>query len=199
MTQPAVLASRASPQVPGRDIDDRLADMVEIDDFDSFVQGRTHALLRSAFLLTGDQDLAEDLVQASLARTHRAWRRLNHSDNAESYTRRVMYHLQVSWWRRRRVAEFITAEPPEPRDGGADAIAATDLRLVIATALLKLSAKQRAVLVLRFFDDYTAAEAAELLGVSVGTVKSQTSRALARLRVVAPELADVQFEERGMR
>jgi DNA-directed RNA polymerase specialized sigma24 family protein len=72
------------------------------DEFDSFARARTHALLRSAYLLTGDQQLAEDLVQSALTRTHQAWRRLAHSGNAESYARRTMYHLQVSWWRRKR-------------------------------------------------------------------------------------------------
>jgi RNA polymerase sigma-70 factor (sigma-E family) len=171
--------------------------MRENDEFDEFVRGRTHALLRSAFLLTGDQHLAEDLVQASLARTHRVWARLEHIGNAESYTRRVMYHLQVSWWRRRRVPEWVTDVPPEPR-GGYDGTGSADVRIVVGAALLRLSAKQRAVLVLRFFEDRTAEEAADLLGVSVGTVKSQTSRALARLRVIAPELTSLQLEDRSI-
>jgi DNA-directed RNA polymerase specialized sigma24 family protein len=79
-------------------------------DFDSFVRTRTPALLRSAYLLTGDQHLAEDLVQAALARTHRSWKQLHYSGNAEAYTRKTMYHLQVSWWRRRRVAESMPGE-----------------------------------------------------------------------------------------
>ena len=170
-----------------------------IEEYEQFVRARTPALLRTAYLLTGDQHLAEDLVQASLARTHRAWLRLDRHDNAEAYTRRVMYHLQVSWWRRRRVAESVTPEPPEPRGGGGDAIAATELRMVVAAALLRLAPKQRAILVLRFFEDYTAAQVAELLEVSVGTVKSQTSRALVRLRVLVPELADIHLEERTLR
>lgn len=162
-----------------------------MDDFDAFVRARTPALLRSAYLLTGDQHHAEDLVQSALARTHRAWRRLRETENAEAYTRRTMYHLQVSWWRRSRVAESLTGEPPEPRlrgGGATDPAGQTALRLTLRQALLKLTTRQRAVLVLRFFEDRTEAEAAELLGVTVGTVKSQTAKALARLRVVAPEL-----------
>jgi RNA polymerase sigma-70 factor (sigma-E family) len=162
-------------------------------EFDSFVRARTPALLRSAYLLTGDQHLAEDLVQSALARTHRSWRRLYDSGNAEAYTRKTMYHLQVSWWRRGRVAESLSAEVPETRRR-ASGPSSTDRVAVLITlraVLLKLSTRQRAVLVLRFFEDRSEAECAELLGVTVGTIKSQTSRALARLRTVAPELAEL--------
>ncbi|GAB7041364.1 SigE family RNA polymerase sigma factor [Catenuloplanes niger JCM 9533] len=150
-------------------------------DFDDFVRGRTPALLRAAYLLTGDQHLAEDLVQSALAGTHRAWRRLERVDNAEAYTRKIMYHLQVSWWRRRRVAEVLPGDLPE-RAGRAG----TDptLRLTLRAALLTLPPRQRAVIVLRFFEDRTEAETAYLLGVTVGTVKSQTAKALAKLRAV---------------
>lgn len=149
------------------------------DEFDLFVRTRTHALLRSAYLLTGDQQLAEDLVQSALTRTHQSWKRLADTANAEAYTRRTMYHLQVSWWRRRRVAEVMPERMPDPpRD---DHAAAVSLRLAMRDALSQLSAKQRAVLVLRFFEDFTEREVADLLGVSLGTVKSQTAKALARL------------------
>lgn len=163
-------------------------------DFAEFVRARTPALLRTAFLLTGDQQLAEDLVQAALTRTHRSWRRLRERDHAEAYTRRAMYHLQVSWWRRHRPAESLTGEVPEPRQrGAADHATTVVTRLVLLAALRRLTAAQRAVLVLRYFDDQTEAQAAAVLGVSVGTIKSQTSKALARLRDVAPELADHYF------
>ncbi|SIN27948.1 SigE family RNA polymerase sigma factor [Micromonospora cremea] len=170
-------------------------------EFDSFVRARTPALLRSAYLLTGDQHLAEDLVQSALARTHRSWNRLRDSGNAEAYTRRIIYHLQVSWWRRRRVSESMPGELPEPRGGDSapDHAHQTSLRVTLRAALLKLSAKQRAVLVLRFFEDRTEAEAADLLGVTVGTVKSQTAKALARLRAVAPELAELYILEGSTR
>jgi RNA polymerase sigma-70 factor (sigma-E family) len=169
---------------------DRLAD-----EFDSFVRSRTPALLRAAYLLTGDQHLAEDLVQSALARTHRAWGRLHDRGNAEAYTRKVMYHVQVSWWRRSRVAESLPGDLPEPRRAhGTDHGDATGTRLMLRRALLKLTSKQRAVLVLRFFEDHSEAETAELLGVALGTVKSQTAKALARLRAVAPELGELYLE-----
>ncbi|NIL58468.1 SigE family RNA polymerase sigma factor [Salinispora arenicola] len=170
-------------------------------EFDSFVRTRTPALLRSAYLLTGDQHLAEDLVQSALARTHRSWNRLHHSGNAEAYTRKTMYHLQVSWWRRRRVAESMPGDLPEP--GGGDSVSdhaqQSTLRITLRAALAKLSTKQRAVLVLRFFEDRTEVETAYLLGVTVGTVKSQTAKALAKLRTVAPELAELYVPEGSVR
>jgi RNA polymerase sigma-70 factor (sigma-E family) len=164
------------------------------DEFAAFVRARTPALLRSAYLLTGDQHLAEDLVQSALVRTHRAWSRVNALGNAEAYTRRAMYHLQVSWWRRRRVAESPTGDaaarsaPAEP-----DHAELTALRLSLRVALVQLPPRQRAVVVLRFFDDLSEAQAAEVLGVTVGTIKSQTVRALARLRASAPELGDASM------
>jgi RNA polymerase sigma-70 factor (sigma-E family) len=158
-------------------------------DYAHFVRTRTHALLRSAFLLTGDQHLAEDLVQEALARTHRAWQRLDRLDNAEAYARKVMYHAQVSIWRRPKVAEVLPADFEPDRNHGADDHAESAVeRLVLRRALLRLSPKQRAMIVLRFFEDHTEAEAAQLLGVSVSTVKTQTGRALDRLRALLPDL-----------
>ncbi len=167
--------------------------MGDIDDFDAFVHARTAALLRSAYLLTGDQHLAEDLTQAALARTHRAWRRLRETRNAEAYTRRVMYHLQVAWWRRPRVRERLTDTPPDVRASMSSFEERFVARATLRQALQRLTAAQRAVLVARFFEDRTVADTAELLGVSIGTVKSQTVKALQRLRTVAPELADLYF------
>jgi RNA polymerase sigma-70 factor (sigma-E family) len=160
-----------------------------VDEFDNFVRARTGALLHAAYLLTGDQHLAEDLVQAALARAHRAWGRLRETGNAEAYTRKIMYNLQVTWWRRRRVAESLPGEPVEPRhEPGYDQAEALATRVALRQALLRLTPKQRAVLVLRFFEDRTETETAEILDVNLGTVKSQTAKALARLRALAPEL-----------
>lgn len=158
--------------------------------FEEFVRARTSVLARIAYLLTNDRHHAEDLVQTALARAAVRWQRL---DEPESYVRRVLYTQAVSWWRvtRRRRAEVLTDAPPESAmDRGAD----PDTRIVLAQALARLTAKQRAVLVLRFYEDRTEAESAELLGVTVGTVKSQTRHALRRLRELAPELADLTAE-----
>ena len=162
------------------------------DEFDEFVRTKRGALVRSAYLLTGDRDLAEDLVQSALARTHRAWSRLAEPANAEAYTRKVMYHLQVSWWRRNRIVESMTEETVEPRPtGGPGEATGLTNRMTIHGALAKLSPKQRAVLVYRYFEDRSEAETADLMGVHIGTVKSQTAKALVRLRAVAPELAEL--------
>jgi RNA polymerase sigma-70 factor (sigma-E family) len=166
-------SSIGTPVMPARDAE-----------YADFVRARTHALLRSAYLLTGDRHLAEDLVQEALARTHRSWSRLTDVSNAEAYARRTMYHLQVSIWRRRRVAESLPGTMPET--GVDDHAEATARRVAVQRALLTLSARQRAVIVLRFFEDHTEVEAADLLGVSVSTVKTQTGRALARLRPLVP-------------
>lgn len=159
---------------------------LDTDDFESFFRTRAPALLRTAYLLTGDRFLAEDLVQDALARTHRAWRRLSAGGNPEAYARRVMYHLQVSRGRQRRASEVLPGELPNPastHDHASDAVQ----RLVLRRALLALPARQRAVIVLRFFEDRSEAETAEILECRVGTVKSHTFRALARLRELLPE------------
>ena len=167
------------------------------EEFDAFVRGRSPALLRSAYLLTGDQYLAEDLVQSALARTHRSWRRLRDTGNAESYTRRTMYHLQVSWWRRRRVVEAFPGELPDTRSAD-DPIAGTDLRLLLRAALARLSPRQRAVLVLRYFEDLSVEETASALGCSTGTVKSQAARGLATLRKrLGPHFSELSISRTG--
>ena len=168
------------------------ADGVAVLEFDTFVRTRTPALLRLGYLLTGDQHLAEDLVQSALARTLLAWPRLHTS--AEAYTRTTMYHLQVSWWRRRKIVETFPGELP---DGpGVDNTAGAAFRISLEQALSRLTPRQRAVLVLRYFEDRSEAEAAAILKCSIGTVKSQTARALARLRTVAPELTGLYREAR---
>jgi RNA polymerase sigma-70 factor (sigma-E family) len=152
--------------------------------FDAFVAGRQAALSRTAYLLTGDHHLAQDLVQAALLQAARHWRRIHTSP--EAYVRRAMYHQNISWWRRRR----LTESPLLGHDGAADA-ADTDLRLSLDQALARLTPKQRTVLVLRFYEDLTEVETARALSLSTSTVKSTSRQALARLRVLAPELAEL--------
>lgn len=156
--------------------------------FDEFVRTRTPGLLRAAYLLTGDQHAAEDLLQAAFEKVALRWRRLERQDSADAYTRTVMYRLQVDRWRRRgRVAEHPVAAPPEV--AAPEPYAGADTRLALRTALARLTPRQRAVLVLRFYEDLGEARTAEVLGCSPGTVKSQTHLALKRLRESSPELA----------
>ncbi|GLZ77029.1 RNA polymerase subunit sigma-24 [Actinorhabdospora filicis] len=157
-------------------------------EFTEFARTHTPSLLRAAFLITGDQHLAEDLVQTALARTHRAWRRIEEG-NAPAYTRKIMYHQQISWWRRRKVNEQLSetiADTPSRGDSAEDVA----LQLTVRKALLQLSKTQRAVVILRFFEDRDVAETAEILGCAQGTVKTHTFRALGHLRKALPELAD---------
>jgi RNA polymerase sigma-70 factor (sigma-E family) len=158
-------------------------------EFSAFVRASMPALLRSAYALTGDQYLAEDLVQSALARTHQAWGRLREVGNAQAYTRKVMYHLHISWWRQNKLGESLMDAPPDvapPR--GENSTSAITTRLQMQIALSRLTAKQRAILVLRFLEDRSEQETADLLNISVGTVKSQTSRALANMRNVVLDL-----------
>jgi len=158
-------------------------------EYADFVRSHTRVLLRSAYLLTGDQHLAEDLVQEALARTHRAWGRLQHAEHATAYAHKVMYHAQVSLWRRRRVAEVMPGTLVERLDAPTGDLAEEAAqRVMLRRALLALSPKQRAVIVLRYFEDRTEAEAAQLLGISISTVKTQGARALDRLRILLPDL-----------
>jgi RNA polymerase sigma-70 factor (sigma-E family) len=164
--------------------------MDEYAGFTEFVAARSAALSRLAYLLTGDHGTAEDLLQDALTKAAMRWRRI---DLPEAFIRRTMYHQAVSGWRRRRrIREQPVAEPDDA--GGPDGSDDTVRRIVLEHALARLTPRQRAVLVLRFYEDRTAVEAADLLGCSVGTVKSQTSHALERLRRVAPELVDLTWE-----
>jgi RNA polymerase sigma-70 factor (sigma-E family) len=148
--------------------------------FAEFVAASYAALLRTAYLLTGDRGHAEDLVQQCLLSTHRSWSRLNDPGAAEAYTRASMARLATKWRRRRWSGEVPT--DPLPDVAGRDPFTRVAESLRIRRALAALPAAQRAVLVLRFFDDRSETETARMLGCSVGTVKSRASRALAALR-----------------
>ncbi|WAU86241.1 SigE family RNA polymerase sigma factor [Streptomyces sp. Qhu-G9] len=155
--------------------------------FHEFVENRSSALLKTAVLLSGgDRHAAEDLLQNALIKAAGRWHRI---DEPEAYVRQILYRQQVSRWRLKwRRRELTVAEPPEAT-GGADASSATELRIVMRGALARLTARQRTVLVLRYFEDLPEADVARILGCSVGTVRSTTHRSLARLRALAPELA----------
>lgn len=154
--------------------------------FVAFVVARRAALLRTAYVLTGNHHAAEDLVQAALTRTAAHWRRVVAGGDPEPYVRRVMYHEHVSAWRRRRhLHEVPVEESPE-----ATAAPPTEDRVLLVAALARLTPKQRAVLVLRYLEDRSEAQTAAVLSCSVGTVKSQTRHALARLRILAPDLLE---------
>jgi RNA polymerase sigma-70 factor (sigma-E family) len=143
-------------------------------DFEGFVVARRVALLRTAYLLTGDHHDAEDLVQSALIKVVPKWVRIK--DRPESYVRQVLVRESANRWRTRRWREVTTDVVPETMHHDS-----TD-RIALLEDLRRLSPRQRAVLVLRYFDDLTEADTAAALGISVGTVKSQARDALARLR-----------------
>lgn len=152
--------------------------------FNEFVATRGPALQRAAFLLTGDHHTAQDLVQQALMEAARRWEKIHTSP--EAYVRRSVYTANVSRWRRQKYAEHeLTGDRVAPATHDVDA------RVSLTSALERLTAKQRAVLVLRYYEDLTEVQTAETLGVSVGTVKSTHSQALRRLREHAPHLAEL--------
>jgi RNA polymerase sigma-70 factor (sigma-E family) len=157
--------------------------------FDAYVKQRGQALFRIAYLLTGDHHHAQDLVQQALLKVVGRWRRLAADGDPDPYVRRVLYTEHVGRWRRskRTVSESgpIHREPVVA-DGTDDLVAA----IAVREALARLAPRQRAVIVLRYFEDLTEAQTAEVLGIRVGTVKSQVRDAIARLRDLAPHLID---------
>jgi RNA polymerase sigma-70 factor (sigma-E family) len=155
-------------------------------DFTAFVEARGPSLLRFAWLLTADADSAQDLVQEALVRVVPSWGRVAPAAR-EAYVRTTIRRVWVDGWRRRRGFHVVSvADPPEV----AHESDATEDRLTVQQALARLTARQRAVLVLRFYEDLTERQTAEALGITIGTVKSQTRHALDRLRVLAPDLAE---------
>jgi RNA polymerase sigma-70 factor (sigma-E family) len=148
--------------------------------FDAMLDRHSRALLRTAYLLTGDRQLAEDLLQSALARTWTRWSSIRDPERADAYVRTAMVNLSISWWRRRWRGEVPTQHLPEV--AAADEYAGVDHRDEIGRALAMLTPRQRAVVVLRFYEDLSEVDVAAALGCSVGTVKSTASRALAMLR-----------------
>lgn len=153
----------------------------EPDGFAQFVEARERALQRTAWLLTGDWGLAEDLVQTALARAWPRWERIRRHDEPEVYVRRVMVNTWMTWRRRKWRGERATeAMPDSPAPG--DIASEVAVRMAIRSALASLTNRQRAVFVLRVFDDLSEAQVAQVLDCAVGTVKSTMAQALAKLR-----------------
>jgi RNA polymerase sigma-70 factor (sigma-E family) len=154
--------------------------------FQEYVASRTPSLLRTAYLLTGNTADAEDLVQSALAKTYLAWDRIEDQAALDGYVRRAMVNTHISWWRRRRLQEYPTDVIPD--QAVADHAVTSDLQESLRRAIDRLPERMRAAVVLRYLEDMTEAEVAEVLGISLGTVKSTVSRAVAKLR----EDADLQ-------
>ena len=175
----------------------------ELDErFAAFVRARGEHHLRTATLLTGDPQAAEDLVQASLVRLYRAWPRLDTTADPDAYLRRIIVNTRRSWWRARWRQETPVADVPEMAGSvagtlwGEDAADRFAIGLLVREALADLPRRQRAVLVLRYCEDLPEAEVASLLGCSAGTVKTHAHRGLRALRTRLGELDAFQVNER---
>ncbi|MGW2619670.1 SigE family RNA polymerase sigma factor [Streptomyces sp. NPDC001500] len=161
--------------------------------FASYVRARQPVLLRTARSLTANPCDAEDLLQSALTKTYVAWERIEDHRALDGYVRRALLNTRTSQWRKRKVDEFMCEELPEPAPvgGGDDPAERQALHDAMWRAIMKLPARQRAMVVLRYYEDLSEAQTAEVLDVSVGTVKSAVSRALGKLRE-DPELVLVR-------
>ncbi|WP_063774849.1 SigE family RNA polymerase sigma factor [Kitasatospora azatica] len=157
------------------------AEVDHLTEFTAYVRERRASLYATAYHLTGDRFEAEDLLQSALFSTYRAWGRITDKAAVGGYLRRTMTNLHISAWRRRKLNEYPTEELPETV-GDTDAMGGTELRAVLWQALAKLPENQRTMLVLRYYEGRTDPEIADILNISVGTVKSSIWRALRRLR-----------------
>jgi RNA polymerase sigma-70 factor (sigma-E family) len=153
--------------------------------FREYVVARSPALLRTAYLITGNRADAEDLLQTALAKTYLAWGRIRERESTDAYVRRVLVNTHTSFWRKRRQATVVPyADVPEPRTRD-DHEDGSDLHDALWRALTALPPRMRAAVVLRYYEQLSEAEVADVLGCSIGTVKSQTARALLKLRDTA--------------
>ncbi|MEU0068998.1 SigE family RNA polymerase sigma factor [Streptomyces sp. NPDC006332] len=161
--------------------------------FASYVKARQPVLLRTARSLTANPSDAEDLLQTALTKTYVAWERIEDHRALDGYVRRALLNTRTSQWRKRKVDEFACDElpEPEPAPAGDDPAEQQALHDAMWQAIMKLPARQRAMVVLRYYEDLSEVQTAEVLGVSVGTVKSAVSRALGKLRE-DPELVLVR-------
>jgi RNA polymerase sigma-70 factor (sigma-E family) len=156
--------------------------------FEEFVLSRGQALLRFALMLCADRGRAEDLVQTVLARAYPRWTRISAMHRPEAYLKAVLVHEHLRWWRRRASTEVPVAEPPERISSMPDGTVGYAGREAAWQLLAGLPRRQRAVLVLRYYEDLPDMEIAAILGCTTATVRSQASRALATLRIVLPKL-----------
>jgi RNA polymerase sigma-70 factor (ECF subfamily) len=163
--------------------------------FTEFVRARSAALLRTAYLLTGDRGLAEDLLQTVLAKTYVSWGRIREPAAAEGYVRKALVNTATTWWRSKRWRNEKPSGEAVPEGVVAARTDEVDERRELWALVQSLPTRQRAVVVLRFYEDLTEAETANILGCSIGTVKSQASRALGRLRGVLHETTADAGEE----
>ncbi|MCH5672705.1 SigE family RNA polymerase sigma factor [Streptomyces gilvus] len=161
--------------------------------FASYMRARQSVLLRTARSLTANPSDAEDLLQTALTKTYVAWERIEDHRALDGYVRRALLNTRTSQWRKRKVDEFVCEEMPEPEPtpGGDDPAEQQALHDAMWRAIMKLPDRQRAMVVLRYYEDLSEVQTAEVLGVSVGTVKSAVSRALGKLRE-DPELGLVR-------
>ena len=158
-------------------------------EFSEFAHSRWSSLVRLGYAVTGDRGLAEDLAQTALANAYAAWSRVRKADDPDAYVRRIVLNAHRGTFRKRRVSERLTESPPDTLAPVPDPAGQHGDRATVIAALGTLTRRQREVLVLRYWLDLTESQVAATLGCSVGNVKSQTSRALARLRGSA-ELAN---------
>jgi len=157
--------------------------------FSEFFHTNRAALSRAAFLLSGNELAAEELVQSALTKVAARWSRLSRDGDPRAYARQVMLNETRSRWRHRRtIDEAATDRVPEDLHHSADLAEATAVKLLLAASLRRLTQKQRTVLYLRFYEDLSEKETAELMNCSLGTVKSQTNYALKRIRALNPGL-----------
>ena len=150
--------------------------------FTAYVRVKGPTLLRTARALTPNPADAEDLLQTALTKTYLAWDRIDDHRAVDGYVRRTLVNTRTSQWRKRKVDEFSTDELPEPPGTGPDLIEQQAQRDALLRAIARLPPRQRAMVVLRYYEDLSEVQTANRLGVSVGTVKSAVSRALGKLR-----------------
>ncbi len=158
------------------------------EEFGEFARSRQAALLRTAFLMCGDRHLAEDLVQTTFYKLARSWNRVRKADSVDAYTRRTLTNCFLDHRRLRRWS-LIDHDLPDPAAPSHD----SELRMVVLAALAELPPRARATVVLRFWEDLSVEETAAAMGVSTGTVKSTTSKALDRLRPVLGDALTKEF------